>query len=175
MLSEVAIEYDLRDKQVAYAVNSSACKVGAANINDSDTWTNDNDLSTYKISMRFGGVMMNADHELEEAEVTEMSQMISALIEDGHYTDLVTKIYSEIGQIALNNSKVKKIIQTIDAGGENMREKLATIMGESLIRSFSTGTKDTIGLAQAFIKKAARELKQNSSANYNLPFDDATI
>ena len=36
LLTAAAIKYDLRDKQIAYAVNSSACKVGATNVNSSD-------------------------------------------------------------------------------------------------------------------------------------------
>ena len=34
-------------------------------------------------STKFGGVQMNADHELDYAEVTEMSQMISSFIQNG--------------------------------------------------------------------------------------------
>ena len=33
---------------------------------------------------------MNADHELDEAEVTEMTQMISALEQNGFTHDLAT-------------------------------------------------------------------------------------
>ena len=54
---------------------------------------------------------MNADHDLDEAEVTEMSQMISALIEDGHYTEEVRNAYGYIGTIALENPKIKKAVE----------------------------------------------------------------
>ena len=45
--------------------------------------------------------MMDADHDLDTESVTEMSQMISSLIEDGHYTDLVVSLYSDIGNISI--------------------------------------------------------------------------
>ena len=44
---------------------------------------------------------MDADHDLDTESVTEMSQMISSLIEDGHYTDLVVSLYSDIGNISI--------------------------------------------------------------------------
>jgi hypothetical protein len=109
-LTEFAVKYNQRDKQIAYAVNASACKVGATNVNSKEYWEN-GDLRTYNISMRYGGVLMNADHDLDEAEVTEMSQMISALIEDGHYTEEVRNAYGYIGTIALENPKIKKAVE----------------------------------------------------------------
>ena len=179
LLTETAIEYDLRDKQIAYAVNASACKVGATNLNDESAWEGSDPLKTYKIHTKYGGIMMDADHELEQADVTEMSQMISSLIEDGRYTDLVTDLYSEIGEIAFNNDKIQKYIKAVDS---NDRVKIAELLGKSLLASFETGNKDTIGLAQAFIKRFDREFKSaqengkvKSTFEYKIPFSDATI
>lgn len=119
---------------------------------------------------------MDADHELDMAEVTEMSQMISALMEDGFYTDIVTNIYQEIGEIALNNAKTQKYIKAVEEGD---RAKIAELLGKSLIASFQTGNKDTIGLAQAFIKKADAEFKkaklEGKASDYTIPFSDPTI
>lgn len=39
---------------------------------------------------------MNADHELDEAEVTEMTQMISALEQNGFTHDLATKYIKKL-------------------------------------------------------------------------------
>ena len=176
ILAEIACKYNLRDKQIAYAVNASGCKVGAANINTKETWTNRSPLRSYKISTKYAGAMMDADHELDMAEVTEMSQMISALAEDGFYTDIVTNIYKEIGEIALNNEKTQKYIRAVDEGN---RAKIAELLGKSLIASFQTGNKDTIGLAQAFIRKFDTEYKKaklaGTSVDYTIPFSDPTI
>ena len=176
ILAEIACKYNLRDKQIAYAVNASGCKVGAANINTKEMWTSRSPLRSYRISTKYAGAMMDADHELDMAEVTEMSQMISALIEDGFYTDIVTNIYKEIGEIALNNEKTQKYIRAVDEGN---RAKIAELLGKSLIASFQTGNKDTIGLAQAFIRKFDTEYKKaklaGTSVDYTIPFSDPTI
>ena len=175
LLAETAIEYDLRDKQIAYLVNKSAMKVGHRNINDSKAWTEDIPLDTFTIHTRFGGLMMDADHDLDHAEVTEMSQMISALIEDGHYPEKVEAIYKAIGEIALNNDRVKKYIEAVNnEDGDKLRE----IVGKSLISTFESGNKDTIGLANAFVRKASRELSENTNIDtriISIPFSDGTI
>ncbi len=175
LLTETAIEYDLRDKQIAYLVNKSAMKVGHRNINDSKAWTEDIPLDTFTIHTRFGGLMMDADHDLDHAEVTEMSQMISALIEDGHYPEKVEAIYKAIGEIALNNDRVKKYIEAVNnEDGDKLRE----IVGKSLISTFESGNKDTIGLANAFVRKASRELAENTNIDtriISIPFSDGTI
>lgn len=179
LLASAAIKYNLRDKQVAYAVNTTACKVGATNVNSSNVLKNNDELRIFKVHSKYAGVMMNADHELDMAEVTEMSQMISALIEDGHYTGFVTNIYKNIGNIALNNDKVSKIISIIKTNDPNKRQKMMEIIGKSLIASFSSGSKDTIGLAQAFIKKASQEFQQAKARGedyeFSIPISDPTI
>ena len=175
LLAETAIEYDLRDKQIAYLVNKSAMKVGHRNMNDSKAWTEDIPLDTFKIHTRFGGLMMDADHDLDHAEVTEMSQMISALIEDGHYPEKVEAIYKAIGEIALNNDRVKKYVEAVN---NKDQDKLREIVGKSLIATFETGNKDTIGLANAFVRKASRELAENTNIDtetISIPFSDSTI
>lgn len=175
LLAATAIEYDLRDKQIAYLVNKSAMKVGHRNINDKKAWTEDIPLDTFKIHTRFGGLMMDADHDLDHAEVTEMSQMISALIEDGHYPEKVEAIYKSIGEIALNNDRVKKYIEAVN---NNDRDKLREIVGKSLISTFESGNKDTIGLANAFVRKASKELAENTNIDtrtISIPFSDGTI
>jgi hypothetical protein len=56
---------------------------------------------------------------------------------------------------------------------EAARAKLYTILGESLIKAFSTGSKDTLGLAQAFVQKASEALRNHEE--FKLPFSAATI
>ena len=176
LLADIVCKYGLRDKQIAYAVNNSGCKVGAANLNSRERWTDNLPLRSYRVSTKYAGAMMNADHELDMAEVTEMSQMISALVEDGNYTELATNIYREIGEIAFNNAKTQKYIQALESEDKS---KVAELLGKSLIASFQTGNKDTIGLAQAFVKKLDTEFKRaklaGESPKYTIPFSDPTI
>ncbi len=169
IVNDIIVNEELKDKFISYLVNKSAIKVGAGNINSNSKFSSDEDFWTIEMSTKFGGVQMNADHDLDYAEVTEMTQMISALVQRGYTHDLVTSIYQDIGKV------VAESINNFDKGvKENDRLKLYNLLGESLIRSFATGDKDTLGLAQSFVTLAEKSL-QNSSLEYVLPFSAATI
>lgn len=161
---------DLKDKFTGYLVNKSGIKVGARNVNSENVFFDDKPLMTTKMSLMFGGVQMNADHEIEgETEVTEMSQMISSLIQNGYFTDNVMDIYSEIGEVVVDS--LKEINGLVLEGNF---EALHTKLGKDLIDDFSSG-KDTMGLAQSYLLKAAKILNENPDANVKIPFSDPTL
>ena len=49
----IVAEEDLKDKFIAYAVNKSAIKVGAGNINAESSWTDNSKLTTIRMSTAF--------------------------------------------------------------------------------------------------------------------------
>ena len=112
---------------------------------------------------------MNPDHELEFAEVSEMSQMISALIQGGHFTKLVNNIYKEIGKVAAQAMRL-----TQEALDKNDPELIYRLLGESLMEAFETGNRNTTGLAQSFLVKAKKCLQDNN-IKYEIPFSGPTI
>ena len=170
LLTNVVCNYGWKDKFVAFAVNKSAIKVGQTNINRSDVFSNPNNtLRTFKMLSCYGGVQMDADHDINYAEVTEMSQMISALIQRGNAYDLVEQIYSDIGEVAA--TALESFDAAIKSGNPNdvFRE-----IGKALMDTFSSGNKETIGLAQAFIRKAEQALK-DKNLKVELPLSAETI
>lgn len=171
---------DLKRGFIAYAVNKSAIKVGAGNVNLASSFSDDSPLMTMQMRTKYGGVQMDADQDLDEEEVTEMTQMISSLIEDGHYSDLVYQIYSDLGQVVAKHMKrYMDLVDLVDTRGlspnekREAKEKLYQILGESLIAAFNTGNKDTLGLAQAFVQKASEAIRNNE--RFKIPFSAATI
>jgi hypothetical protein len=107
----------LKDDFIGFAVNASAIKSGMRNNNNSHCFykgfnrgadnrildRSQEALNYFEISSMTGGAQMNADHIISETEVTEMSQMISALIQAGLKTKTVDKIYQFIGQVAADS------------------------------------------------------------------------
>lgn len=110
----IICDNDLKEKFKGFAINTSAIKSGMRNVNDSRVFFRNynrdkegniidprgDDLLYFEISTRTGGAQMNADHIISEAEVTEMSQMISALIQAGLKTNTVNNVYKFIGKVA---------------------------------------------------------------------------
>jgi len=169
ILMNIVADEDLKDKFIAYAVNKSAIKVGAGNVNDTSHWMDDSNLDTITMSTAFGGVQMNADHEIDEAEVTEMTQMLSSLVQNGYSLGIVNNVYNDIGKLV-----VEALGDFYDAINDKDSVKLYRLLGQALVDAFINNDRDTIGLAQAFVMKANQSLQDNS-LQYRIPFSAPTI
>lgn len=173
IVTDIICENNLKDYFVSYIVNKSAIKVGATNINQSDVLDdNDLELDTMEMSTEYGGLQMNAEHELEDSEISEMTQMVSALIEKGFSYEIVKQIYSDIGAVVLD---ALSNIRTAIANNASDPNKLKVIFGRALIEAYAKGDRDTLGLAQAFLVKAEKYLRENDIKDFTFPFSGATI
>lgn len=168
LLTKIVCDNKLKDYMIGWLVNKSGMKVGWSNLNTKSAWTDDKPLRYTTLSTRFGGLQMNADHELDQAEVTEMTQVISALEQMGVMHDVVANIYREIGSVCYDS--IKDVIQA----SETDLEKLYQIYGKAIIESFNSGTKDTLGLAQSFCALAQKSLQDNK-ITYRIPFSSSSI
>lgn len=168
LLTKIVCDNKLKDHMIGWLVNKSGMKVGWSNLNTKSAWTDDKPLRYTTLSTRFGGLQMNADHELDQAEVTEMTQVISALEQMGVMHDVVANIYREIGSVCYDS--IKDVIQA----SETDLEKLYQIYGKAIIESFNSGTKDTLGLAQSFCALAQKSLQDNK-ITYRIPFSSSSI
>ena len=158
-----------KNAQVAYLVNKSAIKVGAGNINDLSAWDGKSSLRTISMKTRYLGVQMDAEHHLDESEVTEMTQMISALSQAGYTSKLVNAIYEDIGRV------VDESLAEYKTAEQEGNEAIYQILGKAFIESFEQNDRDTIGLAQAFVLKAAQALKEGGHSDYRIPFSADTV
>lgn len=168
-VNDIICDNNLKEYLIGWLVNKSAVKVGQANLNDKSVWTNSDNLMYTTMSTEFGGLQMDADHDLDEAEVTEASQMISALEQNGYTHDIAMAAYNEIGKFCFD--AIADIQKNIS---ENDKEALYNIFGKAVIKAFATGEKDTLGLAQTFVKLAQESMKDNK-LQYQIPFSSSSI
>ncbi|MDY5929503.1 MAG: hypothetical protein SPJ27_05650 [Candidatus Onthovivens sp.] len=123
------------------------------------------------MSLVFGGVQMDADHVLgDDTDVTEMSQMISSLIQSGLSKEQAIDIFKDIGDVVAESLKNKNYL-VYNGDYSAVHEML----GREFIKSFSKGNKDTMGLAQSYLIKASQELAKDPKAKVNIPFSDPTV
>ena len=166
----IGVYQELKDNLVGYIVNHSAIKVGSRQINDLATLK---DLSvpfkTFEMSTKFGGVQMDASHDVEYGHVSEMSQMISSLIQAGFSTDLVNQIYKDIGEVA--KAGIDKLGIAIESGDKN---KIYKILGKALIDSFNSTKRSGLGLTESFLVIAENALKQNNF-KVKIPFSSPDV
>lgn len=179
LLTDIVCDQDLSDNMIAILVNKSAIKVGTTNLNSKKAWFEDTiedengfGLRYTTMSTKFGGVQMDADHELDEAEVTEMTQMISGLEQNGYTHDIAMQTYEEIGKFCFEAvAKIQNIFKNEDYS------ELYKIFGKAIIKSFQNGDKDTLGLAQAFVQLASENFDNfaDKKVKYKIPFSSSSI
>lgn len=112
---------------------------------------------------------MDADHELEDADVTEMTQMISALVQNGLSMEIARQIYTDIGKYCADSISDIKLALS----GTDSKEKIYEIFGKAMIESFASGEKETLGLAQAFVEVATRSAQECGISM--IPFSSSSI
>ena len=162
---------DMKEDFVGYLVNHSAAKAGAINVNDPSVFDNDDEeLNTFYISSFGIGVQMDADQEMDFESVTEMGQMISLLTQGGYNVELVNQAYEDIGRVAAE--AMRKILAAVDTDDASIYR----IIGKALLDTFDSGTKEELGLAQAFIRNAQNAiLKETGKDNIILPYSAESI
>ena len=106
-MSQHSYYQPLKQMMISYAANSSAVKVGASNVNSSEAWSNQDALTFMELDADGLGIQMDADHDIDEAEMTEFSQVISALEAGGRLHDVAKDVYTSLGKLALQASSIE--------------------------------------------------------------------
>lgn len=109
------------------------------------------------------GWQLDAGHEVKDGHVTEMSQLVSLLIEKGYCTDIVADIYNNISKVT-------------EAGLEKFKEKdrLKEIISEILVDSLNSKSNNIVSITDDFIKGLQTKVKDEGLA-LKLPFSSPSI
>lgn len=167
---QVHYRQPLKEYQIAYLANRSGFKNGVANgIPSSEYYKNYEEKGQYsmpyqEIDTRWLGIQLNAGHSLDESEISEMTQIISALEQAGITHNLAIQAYRAI-QTSIDS-------QLSDL--ENMKpEDQAMAIAELLIDSY--GSRDNqVGLTQAYLNNTKNTLQSNKETA-KIPFNDPSI
>lgn len=173
----------LKDLQIGYAINSSAVKNGAAQVNTVDKWKNGK-LSYMEMHTDGLGIQMDADHEIEESELTEFSQVISALEAGGRLHNISKQIYQDLGHTALLAAKIEddavnEFVEGIRNGfpAADVKSKLYDVIARTIINNFKIDP-ERVDLAQSILTNIAQELNIHDNHKLDplkIPLSDNTI
>lgn len=183
----------LKDMMIYYAANSSAVKVGASNVNPSSAWGS-NDALTYMTLDTDGlGIQMDADHDIDEAEMTEFSQVISALEAGGRLHEVVKDVYSSLGKLALQASSIEldAVNQFIDAAMnlpkddseqyerqlQAMQSAMYDVIGKAVINNYKPNN-ERVDLAKPIIDEISKLFNtydNHTLAPFKLAFSDSNL
>lgn len=173
ILDQTSVYQPMKHSMISYLVNKSAIKNGSANINNSDAYYKNSELEYFTIDTHNIGVQMNADHEADLSEVTEMSQVISAIEEKGRTHNISHKAYSDIGKIVYASVKdlmdaMTHYYQTGD------KSDYYTLVGKSLVKTVLNSS-NSLGLADSIINQISKDLLESKIGEIKIPFSDSSL
>lgn len=175
-LSIKSYDQPLKRAMIHVLANNSAVKNGVGNINPTSSWYDDTEFSYMTIGSDTYGIQQDSDHTADEAHMTEFSQVISSLDAGGYLHDYVTQIYQQLGQTALDLSKVEldAVAQFRESGDMSA---IYDVIGRTIMANIKSGSGE-IGLAEAIINNIKAKFNLNTDHSLDklkIPFSDPNI
>ena len=157
-LNQDVFDQPLKRMLIGYAANKSSMKKYQRNINSVEKITNDEPIIYFTADNQYFGISQDPDHEADEANVREMSQVIASLDAGGQAHTLSRQAYQDLEYLSRYGMKkqVDLLAQVIAASNEELKpEEIASkiyhiIVNDLLHNSIS---KDKIDLSSMMIQK----------------------
>jgi len=155
----------LKDNFIGKFVFSSAQKAGAQSIQSVDRAFSirdaENPMVHSKVSILSTGLLLDYEHHVENSELTEMSQIVSALIFNGETYSIANDAYSSLGKLV--GVKLQKLINGIDEFKQfKNKDKLYKEVTKFLVKTFES--KDQQSIAGFIASLAKRDMINSASA-----------
>ncbi len=170
----------LKQYHIGYALNNTAVKNGAQNINQSSAWYDDKDLSYFEVDSDGLGMQMNADHDIIDSELTEFSQVITATSAYGFTYDNTDEIFQGLGRASL--ATTKKMSEAVDTFIQNFEDPkqaqsdLYDAIGRIVMKSSSIKDRESL---QHVIMQAVESVfyksKNHQQDSSKIPFSDPNV
>lgn len=167
----------LKQVDVHYVATAGAVKQGAANINSADKYHNNVAYDIQRIKMYQAGIQLDKEHHADQAELSLMTQVISACAAKGYTFEAAATLYgalkksTEIG-IDKHLKAVKEFITSNNPTG------VQEAMYEAIIHSLGTGNTNQSNFAYLVASdliRQAREGKKIKFSEVSLPLSDSTV
>lgn len=129
----------LKDYHIGYAANTTAVKRGQFNVNSSSVYTDNTPLLYTVLSNAGLGIQQNGDHEADQAELSEPTQVIASLDAGGYTHEFAKMAFQDLGRVAAEGLRVEveQLINIInkDATKEE-KQQLASDIYDTFARAF---------------------------------------
>ena len=136
--------YPLRDKMIHIVSSKSAWKSGATNINSSESWVNTTSLMFSTFEHRQMGIQLDANHDPEESQVREVSQVVSALAQSLSTMNIANQVYNDLAIVIKNAAEPYKGIVIKNESTDKIYNYIAKKFFESVVNSKNSNLAKTI-------------------------------
>lgn len=173
-LNQQHYKQPLKELMIGYAASASSIKRFQANLNPRSSWYDDTNLLYVTLSNRNLGKQQDPDHEADEAEVTEMSQVIASLDAGGETHPLAKQAFKALGKLAAHGMKmqVDALAQTIAVKTNNsdpkiIASKIYDIIGRVFFQTFKTSNE--MDLSNTIVDQVKKNFLKVPSAQHLVP------
>ena len=168
----------LKMTDVHYLATAGAVKQGAANINPASRYNDDIPYDTQRIHMYQSGIQLDKEHHADEAELSLMTQVISACAAKGYTIDTTIGLYDALRKSTDIN--IKEHLQAVQAlftdGSENSIQNFQEVLMQSIVKAISTSNGDNFAKTISLdLMEQAKAGKKISYADANIPLSDNNI
>ena len=159
-LFDLVVDKSLKEDMIHIISNKSAVKAGATNINTDNSWTNNETLMFTRYENKHCGPQLDANHEADASKIKEITQVVSALSQNGNTAHLAQEVYDNLAKVIEiaakpydNYMRPKK-----DAEGNEVENKdLYEFMSRKFIDKVSK--EDGASLAKSILESLPKELQ----------------
>lgn len=181
ILNQENYEQPLKKYHIGYALNNTAVKNGAKNINKSSAWYDDTELSYFEVSSAGLGMQMNADHDIINSELTEFSQVITATAAYGYTYDNTNEIFYGLSKASLSTTQqirksVSQFLNDNFSNPEQARSDLYDAIGRIIMTSSSIKDKESLqGIIMEAVNSVFYKNKDHTNDTAKIPFSDPNV
>ncbi len=168
----------LKMSDVHYLATAGAVKQGAANINSASKYNDDVPYDTQRIHMYQSGIQLDKEHHADEAELSLMTQVISACAAKGYTIDTAIGLYDALRKSTDINTKehLQAVQELFVDGSEESIQNFQEILMQSIVKAISTSNGDNFAKTIALdLMEQAKAGKKISYADVNIPLSDNNI
>lgn len=129
------------------------------------------DILTSLESNMHNGIQLNADHEVDQSEVTEQTQIINTLSFTGETPEYPEKAFRAIAKYI--NQKLGDIIASTKTTSEQGKDEVYDLVKRIVVKAFKDKDVDT--LANSIVQNIKRELETGLVSNFQLPISSSEL
>lgn len=167
----------MKHSLIHYVPTQGAIKQGVKNINEVSSYTDQNSLSTGTTSTAYIGEQLDASHEAEEAQISETTQVISALAARGYTMDKAEEIYNALASVV--KASISEQYQALQKYlNTNDPTEIKNLVAQSVIKYLANN--ETKGLAFSAARDLIRKVQTGQKVTYQetqgvVPFSSPDI
>lgn len=153
---------------------NSGQKVGAKNVISVEDVLAGNLNFSYESNIH-NGIQLNADHEADQSEVTEQTQVIGTLSFTGNTPEYARKVFNSINRyITENLGDIMSSINANDYGtNPEVQDKVLNLLKRIIVKTFDD--KDVDSLANSLVQVIKKEISDKVANNMALPLSSPDL